>query len=49
MHRPGKSPIRPENTVSRKSPVRAMISWLIETDREFRAAQAMVDDTYFRR
>ncbi|WP_300033372.1 hypothetical protein [uncultured Roseobacter sp.] len=49
MHRPGKLPAKPEIPPARKSPVRAMISWLIETDREFRVAQTMVNDTRFRR
>jgi hypothetical protein len=33
-------------TSEKSSPVRAVISWLIETDREFRVAQSMVDETH---
>ncbi|SFF73457.1 hypothetical protein [Roseobacter denitrificans] len=34
-----KTPIKP-------SPVKAMIAWLIETDREVRATQSIVDETH---
>lgn len=33
-------------TSSRTSPVKAVISWLVEADREFRVAQKMVNDTH---
>ena len=41
---------RPEHakTSSKTSPVKTVISWLIETDREFRVAQSMVNDTHDR-
>ena len=32
-------------TTAKSSPVKAVISWLIETDREFRVAQTMVNET----
>jgi hypothetical protein len=36
-----------ELKVSEKpSPVKAVISWLVETDREFRVAQSMVEDSH---
>lgn len=42
------TPKSAEQAPVKTSPVRAVISWLVETDREFRAAQSMVNDTYFR-
>ena len=35
-------------TNDKTSTVKAMISWLLETDREFRVAQSMVNDTHNR-
>lgn len=32
-------------TTTAPSPVRAVITWLVEADREFRVAQSMVDET----
>ncbi len=40
---------RPEDqskTNSNASPVKAVISWLVAADREFRVAQSMVNDTH---
>ena len=33
-------------TSAKPSPVKAVTSWLIETDREFRVAQSMVNETH---
>lgn len=33
-------------TTERTSPVKAVISWLVETDREFRVAQSMINETH---
>jgi hypothetical protein len=33
-------------TTERPSPVKAVISWLVETDREFRVAQSMINETH---
>ena len=33
-------------TPTKYSPVRALITWLAEADREFRVAQSMVNDTH---
>lgn len=32
-------------TASKQSPVSAILSWLVETGREFRATQSMVNET----
>jgi hypothetical protein len=32
-------------TEGKSSPVKTVISWLVEADREFRVAQSMVNDT----
>ncbi|WP_282060983.1 hypothetical protein [Roseobacter litoralis] len=34
-----------QNTPQKPSPVKAMITWLIETDREVRATQSIVNET----
>lgn len=34
------------DAIEKPSPVKVLISWLVETDREFRIAQSMVDETH---
>lgn len=34
------------DAIEKPSPVKVLISWLVETDREFRVAQSMVDETH---
>ncbi|MGC3940527.1 hypothetical protein ACOTTU_22220 [Roseobacter sp. EG26] len=48
MERPNKTPIDATRKPPKPSPVKAMIAWLVETDREFRVAQSMVDKTHKR-
>lgn len=36
------------NTTTKQSPVKAVLAWLIETDREYRVAQSMVNETHDR-
>lgn len=35
-------------TEQKTSPVKAVLSWIVETDREFRVAQSMINDTHDR-
>ena len=35
-------------TSAKPSPVKAVLSWIVETDREFRVAQSMVNETHDR-
>ncbi len=43
--KPKPQPVEPK-TSGKPSPVKAVLSWLIEADREFRVAQSMVNDTH---
>ncbi|MBW4707083.1 hypothetical protein KX928_04700 [Roseobacter sp. YSTF-M11] len=45
MERLNKTPAEAAKAPTKPSPVKAMIAWLVETDREFRVAQSMVDKT----
>ena len=42
------SSARAKTPLEQPSPVRALITWLVEADREFRVAQSMVNDTHDR-
>lgn len=39
---------RTAKTSVKQSPVKAVLSWLVETDREFRVTQSMVNNTHDR-
>jgi hypothetical protein len=45
--KPGIRPQKPKVS-GKPSPVKTVIAWLIEADREFRVAQSMVNDTHNR-
>ena len=41
-------PSNRSKTATRPSAVKAVLSWIVETDREFRVAQSMVNDAHDR-
>ncbi len=46
MERQKKSQADTTKLPAKVSPVKAMISWLVEADREYRVAQAMVNEKH---
>lgn len=46
MERDPENSFETQNTATKPSAVKAMIAWLIETDREFRATQRIVNETH---
>ena len=46
MERETKGSCESQTEPPKYSPVKAMIEWLIETDREFRVAQSIVNETH---
>ncbi len=48
MKRPIESPSEQNKSSQETSTFQAMIAWLVETDREYRTAQSLVEKTYRR-
>jgi hypothetical protein len=46
MEQQAKTQLHDTKVSDRQSPVRVVISWLIEADREYRVAQSMVNETH---